>query len=724
MLAAIATALHRRVRAARDRGFVLIDALIALGVMGAVAAGFAVSATNSQLIQRASVNASQATQLAQGVIETARSTPWAKLGTNTAPATGMLTGAQSAITGSGYALVPTTTTQMRGTPVTVQTAVGWASTPTAGAATSGFGTKIVIVKVTWNDRTGDGQAHTHLETATVTPGIGEVAPSKVRLNDGTLVPNVPDAPTIAGALVSGPGVQVTWSSMPTATSYRLAYSINGGDWQLQSTVGTTLTVNAPPQASISIHVNAINAVGASEDSNTVTMTMPAVPATPTVTGTLTDATHATFTWPAIAGADAYTVESSVDSGAFTTAAARQQATTITLSGNPGQTLNARVRTIAGVMTSPNSNTASVALPLVAAPTVTGTGAAWSQNATFTWNTISGATGYLVEKQVGTTAWTTAAANQTGTSISVTGAWNQPLAVRVKALQGPAASDYSNTATVSIGAQPAVPSSTQIGSGWQTYRVQGAGDFDGDGRDDVLGNDSTDKGLYLYTRNSAGWKSTHVQIGSGWSTTNLPQLIGGADWNKDGKQDVAVVDSTGALLNYPGTGTIASSGTFGTAVTMGNSGWGAYTQVLYPGDLNKDGNPDLLAINSAGDLFFYAGDGKNGFAPGIKVGPGWNNFTYVVPIKDLDGDGKMDLLGVKSTGELFFYQGKGTGGTFASAVQVPRTTLNGASRWYGLGDLDGDGIPDLSEINNQSSSADYGKLFLWDGATIRKALQQG
>ena len=44
-------------------------------------------------------------------------------------------------------------------------------------------------------------------------------------------------------------------------------------------------------------------------------------------------------------------------------------------------------------------------------------------------------------------------------------------------------------------------------------------------------------------------------------------------------------------------------------------------VLGPGDVNGDGNPDLLAREAAtGDLWLYPGNGAGGWAPGCGWAP--------------------------------------------------------------------------------------------------------
>lgn len=85
-------------------------------------------------------------------------------------------------------------------------------------------------------------------------------------------------------------------------------------------------------------------------------------------------------------------------------------------------------------------------------------------------------------------------------------------------------------------------------------------------------------------------------------------------------------------------------------------------VIHPGDFNGNGYPDLMLVNSKGQLMLYAGRAGEKFAKPVLIGRGWQGMDWVQGGVDWDGDGNMDLIArVKKTGELRLYPGNGRGG---------------------------------------------------------------
>jgi hypothetical protein len=180
-----------------------------------------------------------------------------------------------------------------------------------------------------------------------------------------------------------------------------------------------------------------------------------------------------------------------------------------------------------------------------------------------------------------------------------------------------------------------------------------------------------------------------------------------DIDGDGKADLAAIDSAGRLWIYPGKATVYSgTGARPTshfaARFQAGSGWGNFTKIVRHGDWNNDGKQDLLARDSAGRLFLYAGTGtRPGIVRnGVQVGSGWNGFLDLVGVGDVNGDGFDDLMGRKD-GVLITYFGTGN-----STAPFRKTVSIGGSGWNGsllttVGDWDGDGRSEFFFRNTRS-----------------------
>jgi GH25 family lysozyme M1 (1,4-beta-N-acetylmuramidase) len=208
---------------------------------------------------------------------------------------------------------------------------------------------------------------------------------------------------------------------------------------------------------------------------------------------------------------------------------------------------------------------------------------------------------------------------------------------------------------------------QIGDGWNVFsRLIAPGDFNGDGKPDLLGM-RPDGTLWLYAGRGSGTSAGlvgGVKIGSGWNVYD--SIIGVGDFNGDGKADLLARRPDGTLWFFAGTGiSNASNEGYRAAVQLGG-GWQAYDRILAAGDANGDGKRDILARKPDGSLFFFAGTGTPGattpgYAPGKLINSGWSMFQTIVSGQDANGDRIPDLVGIRADGSALFYSGTGTTG---------------------------------------------------------------
>lgn len=156
---------------------------------------------------------------------------------------------------------------------------------------------------------------------------------------------------------------------------------------------------------------------------------------------------------------------------------------------------------------------------------------------------------------------------------------------------------------------------------------------------------TDTGaLELHAGAGDGTIEAPRQIGNGWS--GFSALIAPGDWNGDGRVDLlARLSSDGSLRLYPGNGT----GSFGRAYQIGN-GWGGMRLVSGVGDWDGGGARDLLAVASNGSARVYRGNGSGGFAGYLNLPGDWTGFETVVGIGDASADLRVDVLAVGPDGQ--------------------------------------------------------------------------
>ncbi|SHN36270.1 FG-GAP repeat domain-containing protein [Actinacidiphila paucisporea] len=176
--------------------------------------------------------------------------------------------------------------------------------------------------------------------------------------------------------------------------------------------------------------------------------------------------------------------------------------------------------------------------------------------------------------------------------------------------------------------PPLANRTRVGSGWNIYpTLTGGGDLTRDGNADLLARDKTGV-LWLYagTGNPAAPFANRTRIGGGWQIYGT--LAGSDDLNGDGIADLVARDSTGVLWLYAGTGNVKAPLKSRTRIC---AGWAGYNQLSVVGDVTRDGRADLVARDKAGVLWLYRGTGNPAtpFANRTYAGGGWQGFNLIL-----------------------------------------------------------------------------------------------
>ncbi len=196
----------------------------------------------------------------------------------------------------------------------------------------------------------------------------------------------------------------------------------------------------------------------------------------------------------------------------------------------------------------------------------------------------------------------------------------------------------------------------VGNPGPTWKVIGAGDFNGDGKSDILWQNA-DGTVAIWEMNGLSVMSAAV-VGANPGPTW--HVIGSGDFNGDGKSDILWQNDNGSVAIWE------MNGTSVTASGILSNNPGPTWHVVGTGDFNGDGDSDILFQNTDGTVAIWEMNGLNVVATSI-VGNNPGSAWHVIGTGDYNGDGYSDILFQNTDGTVAIWEMNGTTVTAVSVV---------------------------------------------------------
>jgi len=234
----------------------------------------------------------------------------------------------------------------------------------------------------------------------------------------------------------------------------------------------------------------------------------------------------------------------------------------------------------------------------------------------------------------------------------------------------------------------------------------AADFNGDGKLDLAVVNDQDATVSILLGNGDGTFQAQTTAPTG---PNPVSIVAG-DFNSDGHIDLAIANTSASVSVLLGKGD-------GTFTAQPDLGVGSHPIGIATGDFNGDGHLDLAVADAGINVVFILFGNNNGtFTPHRNYATG--STPHAVIAADLNGDGVLDLVTVDENcsvgpcpaGLVSVLLGN-SDGTFQGEVSYP---AGSTAYQVVVGDFNGDGLIDLATANMQANSA---SVLLGNGAGI-------
>lgn len=233
-----------------------------------------------------------------------------------------------------------------------------------------------------------------------------------------------------------------------------------------------------------------------------------------------------------------------------------------------------------------------------------------------------------------------------------------------------------------------------------WHIVGTGDFNGDGHDDILWQSDKGEVTDWLSYGNGGFHGNLANAdntaGSNW------HVVGTGDFNGDGRDDILWQSNDGQVTDWLGKATGGFVGNLAAADNNASSSW----HVVGTGDFNGDGRTDILWRNDNGDITDWLGQANGGFSGNTAFA--YNSAAlnwHVVGVGDFNGDGRSDILWRSDSGEITDWLGNANGGFSGNIVRADNH-IDASWQVASVGDFNGDGRDDILWQNSDGTVTDW------------------